>query len=126
MCFFSGLTSPSMNLSAFSAVGSAGLACPVRKRPVRQTPVMPGVLAVLQPPLSSWVLLRNDAALWTTASHALASGPTFLASPAGARLTSKPPRAAARNHLLMERLPLLADRSFLMVPHGPGEANRIS
>src|SRR5258708_7524745 len=83
MCFLSGLTRLSIYLRAFCPTGSCGVATPDLRRPVRTMPVAPGLLAVLQPPFLSWVLCRNLAAFWATASQVFLSGPT-LATWAGA------------------------------------------
>src|SRR5262249_1893580 len=101
MCLALGLTSPSMYARARLAVGSLGLTLPERKRPVRATPVTPGLLAVLQPPFFSWLSLRNSIAFWTTAFQRAAStgggeGPGFsFGFPPGARLPSASAQAAA-------------------------------
>src|SRR5262245_27148908 len=90
-----GFTSPSMYLSARSAVGSLALTFPVRNRPVSTTPVTPGLLLVLQPPPSSWLLLRYLTARVTTRSHSAGAGPRFFPDWAGAGPT-RPGRAPAR------------------------------
>src|SRR5260370_38220293 len=71
-----------MYRSALSATGSFTVTRPDFRRPVKATPVTPGLLAVLQPPPGSWVLFRNVAAFRATLSHVFRSGPP--ANPAAA------------------------------------------
>src|SRR5260370_27578217 len=87
-----------MYLRARAATGSSGPTLPLRSRPVRATPVTPGLLFVLQPPLSSWVLLRKSIALPATAFHFAAStgaGLAVWATPRGARTPSRVAQATA-------------------------------
>src|SRR5258708_15741294 len=74
--------------------------------PVRTTPVTPGVLSVLQPPLSCWVLLRYLTALSTVWSQVLGSGPGFVVSPEGSAdtvSTTASPRVASAVDMFLIR-----------------------
>src|SRR5947207_2364710 len=98
-------TIPSMYLSARSAIGSRGVSLPLRRRPVNTTPVTPGLLLVLHPPFSSWVLLRYTIARATVVSQVLLAAPslaTGLASkeravhkPATATIKARPSHDAS-------------------------------